>query len=287
MGLSKQSLELAIRQTATRTGFLPSLIEKDYYCSLILKSIFSVNNHSLIFKGGTLLNKVFVGFYRLSEDLDFSVSVKDDMNRKTKSELMKPIKMILEDLVNEIDELSFRTSFRGYNNSSQYNVCFEYESISSGKKDTVLLDIGLREEILKPPVKLKAQTLITDSISGNLLIEPYTVECLTKTEAYAEKLRAALTRTKPAIRDIFDLDHAIHSQIIDFDNEELHEFLRIKLSKPESLEMDLSDSKKQILKSQLEAQLRPVLRNKDYEKFDFEKAWSLLEKIAEKLTSQN
>lgn len=144
MVLSKELLQLAIRQTAQRTGFIPDLIEKDYYCSLILKAIFSNSSHSLIFKGGTLLNKVHLGFYRLSEDLDFSVSITDGTSRKTKSSLMKPIKTILDDLVSEIDGISFRDPFRGHNSSSQYNACFEYESISSGEKDTILFDIGLR-----------------------------------------------------------------------------------------------------------------------------------------------
>jgi predicted nucleotidyltransferase component of viral defense system len=282
MALSKELFQLAIRQTAQRTGFIPDLIEKDYYCSLILKAIFSDSSHHLIFKGGTLLNKVHVGFYRLSEDLDFSVSIAEGISRKTKSSLMESIKTILNDLVSEIDEISFRDPFRGHNSSSQYNACFEYESISSGEKDTILFDIGLREEIVISPVTLNAQTLVTDPITGNFLIEPYPIQCLTKTEAYAEKLRAALTRTKPAIRDIFDLDYAMRNQIINFNDKELQGLAKIKLSKPEPLEIDLSKSKRQILKSQLESQLKPVLREKDYQQFDFEKAWGDLERIGEK-----
>lgn len=282
MALSKELLELAIRQTAQRTGFVPDLIEKDYYCSLILKAIFSDSSHKLVFKGGTLLNKVHLGFYRLSEDLDFSVSIANGTSRKTKSSLMKPIKTILDDLVADIDGISFRDPFQGHNSSSQYNACFEYESVSSGEKDRILFDIALREEILRPTATLNAQTLVTDPITGNLLVDPYPVKCLTKTEAYAEKLRAALTRTKPAIRDIFDLDYALRNQIIDLDDQELRDLAKIKLIKPEALEIDLSETKKQTLKLQLEAQLRPVLRKEDYEQFDFEKAWSDLEKIGQK-----
>ncbi|MCE2928494.1 MAG: nucleotidyl transferase AbiEii/AbiGii toxin family protein [Candidatus Caenarcaniphilales bacterium] len=284
MVLSKELLELAIRQTSQRTGFIPDLIEKDYYCSLILKAIFSNASHRLIFKGGTLLNKVHVGFYRLSEDLDFSVSIVEDTGRKAKSSMMKPIKTILDNLVKNTEGLSFRDPFQGHNSSSQYNACFEYESVSSGNKDTVLFDIGLREEILISPEMLNAQTLVTDPITGNLLIEPFPVQCLSKTEAYAEKLRAALTRTKPAIRDIFDLDFALRNQVIDLSDKQLQDLAKIKLCKPEVLEINLSDSKKQILKSQLEAQLRPVLREEDYMQFDFEKAWSDLQRVAEKLT---
>lgn len=284
MAQSKESLELAIRQTAHRTGFIPDLIEKDYYCSLILKAIFSNSSHHLVFKGGTLLNKVHVGFYRLSEDLDFSVSISEGTSRKTKSALMEPIKTILDDIVSKIDGISFRDPFKGHNSSSQYNACFEYESISSGEKDTILFDIGLREEIIISPATLNAQTLVTDPITGNFLIEPYPVQCLTKAEAYAEKLRATLTRAKPAIRDIFDLYYALRNQIINFNDKELQGLAKIKLSKPEPLEIDLSESKKQILRSQLDAQLKPVLREEDYKQFDFDKAWNDLKRLAESLS---
>lgn len=64
----------AIRFTAAETGFTPRLIEKDYYCSVLLEDLAALGP-PLIFKGGTLLAKVHAGFYRLSEDLDFSPSV--------------------------------------------------------------------------------------------------------------------------------------------------------------------------------------------------------------------
>jgi predicted nucleotidyltransferase component of viral defense system len=43
------------------TGFTASLIEKDYYCSLILHHIFD-RETSLVFKGGTCLSKVYADF---------------------------------------------------------------------------------------------------------------------------------------------------------------------------------------------------------------------------------
>jgi predicted nucleotidyltransferase component of viral defense system len=50
------------------------VIEKDYALSYVLAGIAreSKLSHSLIFKGGTALKKLFFGDYRFSEDLDFS-----------------------------------------------------------------------------------------------------------------------------------------------------------------------------------------------------------------------
>ena len=51
------------------------VIEKDYALSYVLAGIARQPklSHSLIFKGGTALKKIFFGDYRFSEDLDFSV----------------------------------------------------------------------------------------------------------------------------------------------------------------------------------------------------------------------
>ena len=43
----------AIRFTAAETGFIPRLIEKDYFCSVVLEDL-AILNSPLTFKGGNL-----------------------------------------------------------------------------------------------------------------------------------------------------------------------------------------------------------------------------------------
>lgn len=63
------------------------VVEKDYALSYVLAGIAKQPelSHSLIFKGGTALKKIFFGDYRFSEDLDFSVfnAPKDKKLEKT------------------------------------------------------------------------------------------------------------------------------------------------------------------------------------------------------------
>ena len=47
----------ALAYSEADKGFTSTLIEKDYYCSLVLQYFFS-NETSLVFKGGTCLSKV-------------------------------------------------------------------------------------------------------------------------------------------------------------------------------------------------------------------------------------
>jgi Nucleotidyl transferase AbiEii toxin, Type IV TA system len=74
----------ALRFTAVETGFVPRLIEKDYFCTLVLQYL-CASDRTLTFKGGTCLAKVHSGFYRLSEDLDFSISVPTESARSARS----------------------------------------------------------------------------------------------------------------------------------------------------------------------------------------------------------
>jgi hypothetical protein len=87
----------AIRFTAAETGFAPRLIEKDYYCSVLLEDLAALGS-PLTFKGGTLLAKVHAGFYRLSEDLDFSISTGPEATKKTRSQSVALIKAAIERL---------------------------------------------------------------------------------------------------------------------------------------------------------------------------------------------
>ena len=64
----------ALALTRQRTGFAERLIEKDYFCTVLLEYLASASDE-LVFKGGTCLAKVHGDFYRLSEDLDFVIPI--------------------------------------------------------------------------------------------------------------------------------------------------------------------------------------------------------------------
>ena len=67
---------LIIRETASRRGLLPVMVEKDFWVSWTLAVLFAHPEFGgqLVFKGGTSLSKVFGAIERFSEDIDLSVS---------------------------------------------------------------------------------------------------------------------------------------------------------------------------------------------------------------------
>ncbi len=72
----KDKFSKLVDRIASLTGFYAPLMEKNYYLTLILSRIKELSD-SLIFKGGTCLNKIYYSYYRLSEDLDFSMRLPD------------------------------------------------------------------------------------------------------------------------------------------------------------------------------------------------------------------
>src|SRR4051812_23040670 len=86
---------VALRAAEAQTGFGARLIEKDYYCSLALQALAVAFDQGLVFKGGTSLSKVHAEFFRLSEDLDFAVSISHTARRSARSAAAAPYKAIV------------------------------------------------------------------------------------------------------------------------------------------------------------------------------------------------
>ena len=73
-----------IQKKARAVGVRDQQIEKDYILSWILQGIAMHKELSrmIVFKGGTVLKKVYFEDYRFSEDLDFTLLVNEIENRQ-------------------------------------------------------------------------------------------------------------------------------------------------------------------------------------------------------------
>jgi predicted nucleotidyltransferase component of viral defense system len=197
----------AVAFTAAETGFSPRLVEKDYFASVVLHHL-AVSDCGLVFKGGTCLAKVHSGFYRLSEDLDFLIPTSQDASRGERSGKVHPAKRAFDEIPRSIPGLRIGKRLAGANESKQYLGLVEYDSLLDGREDSVMVEVGLREPLLTPMLRGRAQTLILDPIGGGTMVPAFPLACLSWEESMAEKLRAALSRREPAIRDFHDIHHA-------------------------------------------------------------------------------
>jgi len=267
----------ALAYSEATTGFTANLIEKDYYCSLLLQYFFG-SDTSLVFKGGTCLSKVHADFYRLSEDLDLIIPVGVSSTRSQRRGEIEAVKRMFEVL---IPGMAISEALQGHNVSRQYIGYLEYQSAILEKQEKIKVEVGLREPLLNPSESKTALTIVINPFTSLPLLPTFTVRAMALRETYAEKLRAAMTRIEPAIRDFFDLFYAIKVIGLDINDAEFLSIVKAKLEVPGNAPVDISAERKRELHRQLEGQLKPVLRAADFARFNLDEAFELVSGAAE------
>ena len=205
------------------------IIEKDYHLHRLLHQI-SLNDHlssNLVFKGGTCLMKAYTGYYRFSEDVDFTWLDKNIWEGRNKSEIVRLCSAEIDTLAKHFRDISndLGLNFSGdKTNTDEVN-------ISSGGR-VVQFFIGYNSEILNMASRIKVEinfmdiTLYAfkkknlksyvegiDSEEMEFLYEtqwkeyltPVTLGCYDSREIFIEKCRALMTRKAYKLRDVIDI----------------------------------------------------------------------------------
>ena len=269
--MDNDRLKDVINFIADEQGFRPAIIEKDYHLTMILNAVNERLSRDIIFKGGTLLNKVYLNYHRLSEDLDFSY--RNDIDISTRSKRSRAIAVIRKKMPSFLSFLgltSDNSGGEGFNNSTQYLFKLQYSSIIMKHKESIKLEISLRQPSFLPPVTVTVKHFYQDPFSGEDLFPQGTVLALSLEESVAEKLKAAISRRTPAIRDYYDLGHFVKTGF-DFTRSYFIEMVNEKLrldgyERDYSRNLGLSDQAIEELKRVSESDLVPMIRMD--EKFD-------------------
>ena len=273
----------ALRFTAAETGFPARLIEKDYFCSLVLEYLARAES-SLVFKGGTCLAKVYADFYRLSEDLDFVIPMPVEATRQDRSRRAAGLKGAVSQLPQAVSDLLVSEPLRGANTSLHYIGALAYRSVLGGGQETIKIEVGLREPLRMGPESCAVRCILLSPISRRTMVTPITSQCIAITEALAEKFRAALSRREVAIRDFFDIDYAVRILGVQPEDAEFVALVRAKLAVPGNGPLNASTARLAALRRQLGPELRPVLRERDFREFDLERAFGIVAGMASRLS---
>jgi hypothetical protein len=207
-----------------------------------------------------------------------------DAPRSERSKRARVLKEAVAMLPKRLPVFRLIEPLTGANSSTQYNAVVGYASLSAGREDSIKIEVALREPLLLPTVDGQARTILLDPVSRRALLSPLTLRCIAKTEAFAEKFRAALSRREVATRDFFDLDYAVRKLGLRVDDEELIGLVRQKLAVRGNEPVDISAARLAELRQQVEPQLRPVLRREDFAEFDVERAFRLVTDLAAKVS---
>ena len=236
-------------------------LEKDFLLTLILIK-FGEKYPDLVFKGGTCLNKIYFPYFRLSEDLDFVLDV--DLWKTARKTLLKQYeKNFIDDLT--LLWLVLKDDRKKFDEYKLAMFTFEYISTINNTPQTIKIDISLKQRLRLSPILGKIQSLFIDEVLEESIFGDHSINCIDLRESLAEKMRAALTRTEPAIRDFFDIWYVRQNSTFDFNNSDFRELVDMKLQ-----EVDYSytlDANYEKLQKQIITDLNPVLTNQ-YD-FDF------------------
>lgn len=263
--MDRGRFENIIQFVAQKHGFRLEVVEKDYYLTIVLNNIESFLSNRLVFKGGTLLNKIHLNYHRLSEDLDFVYYGTNELKtRSQRSKAIAPIRNKMEDFLKLLHLKGDNPEGEGFNNSTQYVFFIKYPSFVTGKDDTIKIEVGLRQFPIEPPVNNIIKHFYQDPFTGKDLIPTNKILSFSLREAVAEKLKAAITRKDVAIRDYYDLWHIAETNF-DFRNKEFIMLLKHKLTN-EGYNGDfthnfgLTETKITLLHKQVETDLISVIR---------------------------
>lgn len=145
---NKEQFKEAIDLVVYQTGISPEVVEKDYYVTMILKSLAEKVTY-IVFKGGTSLSKCHKIIKRFSEDIDISVdeSISQGQRKKIKDAIVETATM-LDMNIDNLDETKSRRNYNKYIVSYDSVVSTETVSISR----TVIIETSLA--VLSFPVQM-------------------------------------------------------------------------------------------------------------------------------------
>ena len=204
-----------IQKKANQVGVRDQQIEKDYILSWIL---WGIANHEqlakmLVFKGGTVLKKVYFEDYRFSEDLDFTLLDNEISNEQIFDWFNEIFNLVKEEAnipLKKIDDDEAVTDKAKEDKEDGLNFYIGYVGPLGGfgNNKKVKIDISKSE-------KLEFEPIVKNAIVDYSDLDDYKLLCYPLEELLVEKLRCTMQRMQP--RDYYDIWYLVEVEKMDVD----------------------------------------------------------------------
>lgn len=176
-------------------------IEKDYVLSWILQGISQHQNLAkcLIFKGGTVLKKVYFEDYRFSEDLDFTLLDETVSNDQIMAWFQEIFEYVLEEANIPLEIIESQSNSERpelEKDSLNFYISFIGPLGGQGNHKKVKIDLSRNEPLVFEANNRELILSYSDQTSHQLL-------CYSLEEVLVEKLRSVMQRMQP--RDLYDI----------------------------------------------------------------------------------
>jgi predicted nucleotidyltransferase component of viral defense system len=184
-----------IQQKAREVGVRDQQIEKDYVLSWILKGVAQHKqlSKSIVFKGGTVLKKIYFEDYRFSEDLDFTL-----LNNEIPNEQIFALFKETFEYVREEANIPLEIIDNNEHEDGGINFYISYTGPLGGMggNKKIKVDISRTEQLEFEPVKKDVLIDYSD-------VEEYQLLCYSLEEVLIEKMRTVMQRMQA--RDFYDI----------------------------------------------------------------------------------
>ena len=225
------------------------MLEKDYHLTKILHKISEKKIEHLVFKGGTCLNKCYLGFYRLSEDLDFVFN--QDVKGMSKMQIKRILDEIRRKMFEILDGLNLETikeigkGWKMLTSKEEpkiigLEIVSNYKSLIDNSTQKIKIDVSFRKKLINPTKIRPIHHEFIDSLGEPILKEDVKIESIDLSENFAEKFRALVTRKNIAVRDIYDIHFILKENILKID-EEIIALILIKIKESSKSEFTRDD----------------------------------------------
>lgn len=218
----------AIAFTAQEMGILDIYVEKDYWVTLALHTIFSHEvDKETVFKGGTALSKCYNMIERFSEDIDLVVLRNED---ETGNQLKNKLKKITKTVASELVEVEVEgvTHKKGMIRKTAYNYNKEFQGEFGQVRDIIVVEatwLGRYEPYHKQNIHsyifemMQATNQMEIAKEYNLL--PFEVQVLDVSRTICEKIMSlvrfsygenALENLKNKVRHTYDIHQLLKNE---------------------------------------------------------------------------
>jgi len=211
-----------IQQKARKVGVRDQQIEKDYMLSWILQGIAKHEELSktIVFKGGTVLKKIYFDDFRFSEDLDFTLLNNEITNEQIFAWFKESFEYVLEEAnirlsiidhnEHDVARLPVRAESDENDAVRQGGINFYISYVGplggEGNNKKVKVDISRSEKLEFKPIMQTVLLEYSDLTEHQLL-------CYPLEEVLVEKMRTVMQRMQA--RDFYDIWYLLEQHAMD------------------------------------------------------------------------
>ena len=226
--LNKALFRDAVRFTAQQMEIQPIFVEKDYWVTYALHTIF---NHPIgsdtVFKGGTALSKCYKLIDRFSEDIDLVVLRREGESNNQLTEKIKTIGKVISTVLTEI-QIEGVTHKMGMNRKTAHSYQKEFQGEYGQVRDVIVVEatwLGYHEPYAKKElISLVGEMMRNngqETIAAEYGLQPFDVQVLEPIRTLCEKIMSLvrfsygenpMADLKQKIRHTYDLHQLLQQE---------------------------------------------------------------------------